>query len=93
MVDTTNFTDKTNFHGAGEDLHVVERFTRMDENSILYEFTVDGPQTWVRPWRGELILAKTQGPLFEFACHEGNRGMPNTLLGARVEEAKKEAAK
>ena len=93
VVDTTNFTDKTNFHGAGEDLHVVERFTRMDENSIRYEFTVDGPQTWVKPWKGELMLAKTQGPLFEFACHEGNRGMPNTLSGARAEEAKKEAAK
>jgi len=93
VVDTTNFTDRTNFHGAGDDLHVVERFTRMDENSILYEFTVDGPKTWVKPWRGELMMAKTQGPLFEFACHEGNYGMANTLRAARAEEAHREAGK
>jgi hypothetical protein len=93
VVDTTNFTDKTNFRGASEDLHVTERFTRMDENSILYEFTVEDAKTWDKPWRGELMLAKTEGPLFEFACHEGNYGMPNTLKGARAEEAKKETAK
>jgi hypothetical protein len=91
VVDTTSFTDKTNFHGASEDLHVVERFTRLDENSIRYEFTVEDAKTWDKPWRGELMLAKTQGPLFEFACHEGNYGMPNTLRGARAQEAKDEA--
>lgn len=93
VVDTTNFTGKTNFHGASEDLHVTERFTRLDENSILYQFTVEDAKTWDKPWSGELMLAKTEGPLFEFACHEGNYGMPNTLKGARAEEAKKEATK
>jgi hypothetical protein len=87
VVDTTNFNGKTNFHGAGEDLHVIERFTRVDDKSILYEFTVEGAETWARPWRGELMLTKTEGPIFEFACHEGNRGMPNTLAGARAAEA------
>jgi hypothetical protein len=91
VVDTTNYNDKLNFRGSSENLHVVERFTRTDENSILYRFTVEDPATWTLPWSGELILAKTQGPLFEFACHEGNYGMPNTLRGARAEEAKKEA--
>ena len=93
VVDTTNFTEKLNFKGATEKLHVVEHFTRADENSILYQFTVEDAATWALPWSGELIMAKTAGPLFEFACHEGNYGMANTLRGARAAEAKKEGLK
>jgi len=95
VVDTTNFTDKTNFRGSSENLHVVERFTRVDEDTILYEFTVDDPATWTRPWKAEQSMVKTKGPIFEFACHEGNYGLANNLSGARAEEKKaaEEAAK
>ena len=88
VVDTTNYSEKLNFRGSSENLHVVERFTRTSSDSILYQFTVEDPQTWDTPWKGELTLAKTEGPVFEFACHEGNYGMANTLRGARAEEAK-----
>ena len=90
-VDTTNFTDTTNFRGSGENLHVVERFTRVDEETIRYEFTVEDPTTWTRPWKAELSMVKTKGPIFEFACHEGNYGLANNLSGARAQE--KEEAK
>ena len=94
VVDTTNFTDQTNFRGSGENLHVVERFTRVAEDTILYEFTVEDPATWTRPWKGELPMVKTKGPIFEFACHEGNYGLANNLSGARAQEkAAEEAAK
>ena len=94
VVDTTNFTDRTNFRGSSENLHVVERFTRAGEDTILYEFTVEDPATWARPWKAELPMVKTQGPIFEYACHEGNYGMANILRGARAQEqAAEEAAK
>ena len=86
LVDTTNFTEKTNFRGSRENLHVVERFTRVDENTIRYEFTVDDPTTWTRPWSAELPLARDKGPIFEYACHEANYGMANNLKGARAVE-------
>jgi hypothetical protein len=89
VVDTTNFTDKTRFMGSTESLHVVERFTMLDADTILYRFTVDDPATWVRPWTAELPMTRIQGPLYEFACHEGNYGLANTLSAARAEEAKK----
>ena len=86
VVDTTNFTDRTNFRGSSENLHVIERFTRTGEESILYEFTVEDPATWARPWKAELTMAKTKGPIFEYACHEGNYGLANNLSGARAQE-------
>jgi hypothetical protein len=93
VVDTTNFTDRTNFQGSSENLHVVERFTRVDEDTILYQFTVEDPATWARPWKAELPMVKTKGPIFEFACHEGNYGLADTLSGARAtEKAAAEAA-
>jgi hypothetical protein len=94
VVDTTNFNGRTAFRGASENLHVIERFTGLDENSIRYEFTIEDAATWDRPWKGELIMTKTEGPIFEYACHEGNYGMPNTLRGAREAEkaSEKEAA-
>src|SRR5262249_31066519 len=88
IVDTTNFTDKTNFRGSRENLHVVERFTRVDDNTIRYEFIVDDPTTWTRPWSAELPLAKDKGPIYEYACHEANYGLPNNLSGARATEKK-----
>jgi hypothetical protein len=90
VVDTTNFTDKTAFQGSSAALHVVERFTRVSVDRILYQFTVDDPNTWTRPWSGEIPMTATRGPLYEYACHEANYGLPGILQGARFEE--KEAA-
>jgi len=86
VVDTTNFTEKTAFRGSTENLHVVERFTRVDKDTILYEFTIEDPSTWARPWSAQIPLAKIEGPLFEYACHEGNFGLADTLSGAREAE-------
>jgi hypothetical protein len=69
-------------------MRVTERFTRMDAETILYQFTIDDKSTWTRPWSAELRMRKTIGPLFEHACHEGNYGLYNTLVGARLEEKK-----
>jgi hypothetical protein len=85
-VDTTNFTDRTNFRGSGENLHIVERFTRVDEDTLLYHFTVDDPTTWARSWSAEIPMKKIVGPVFEYACHEGNYGIAAILSGARAEE-------
>jgi hypothetical protein len=88
VVETTNFTDRTAFRGASENLRVVERFTRTDPNTLLYQFTIDDPTTWAKPWSGEIPMKKVTGPLYEFACHEGNYGMAGVLAGARTEEQK-----
>jgi len=91
VVDTTNFTDRTAFQGSSSALHVVERFTRVSADTILYQFTVDDPNTWTRPWSAEIPMKATKGPLYEYACHEGNYGLPDILRGARFTE--KEAAR
>jgi hypothetical protein len=90
VVDTTNFTDLSPFEGA-QNLHVIERLTRVDDDSILYQFTVEDPGMWTKPWSGEMPITKIDGQLYEYACHEANYGLMNTLSGARVSEA--EAAK
>jgi hypothetical protein len=87
VVDTTNFTDKTRFGGSTEDLHVVERFSRLDERTLLYRFTVDDPATWTRPWTGEYAWPATNDLIYEYACHEGNYALGNILRGARAKEA------
>ncbi len=86
VVDTTNFTDRTNFRGSGEQLHLVERFTRVDAKTLLYEFTVDDPATFTRPWSAALPMTKTTDRVFEYACHEGNYALADILRGARAEE-------
>jgi hypothetical protein len=88
VVETTNFTDKTAFRGSSQNMRLTERFTRVDEDTIVYRFTIDDPDTWTRPWTAETLMKKTVGPLFEHACHEGNYGLYNTLAGARAEEKK-----
>lgn len=88
VVDTTNFTDRTAFQGSSSALHVVERFTRVSADKIIYQFTVDDPNTWTAPWSAEIPLLATKGPLYEYACHEGNYGLPNILSGARYTERK-----
>ena len=96
VVETTNLNGKNPFRGlSSEQMRVTERFTRIDEETIRYQFTVDDPGTWSRPWSGEMPMKKSIGPIFEHACHEGNYGMHNILAGARAEEKKaaEEAAK
>lgn len=90
VIDTTNFTDKSPFPGA-QNVHMIERLTRADEDTILYQFTVEDPGMWTKPWSGELPITKIDGQLYEYACHEANYPLANTLRGARVAEA--EAAK
>ena len=88
VVETTNFTNRTSLQGAPttEKLKVIERFTRLDADNVLYQFTVDDPGTWVRPWSGEVTMTKIASPLYEYACQEGNYGMANILSGHRAEE-------
>ncbi len=86
VIDTTNFIGKGNFYGADEGLHLTERLTRTDLDTILYQFTVDDPTAFTRPWSGELPMTKSQVGVFEYACHEGNYSMTNTLAGARAAE-------
>jgi len=93
VVDTTNFNDKTRFRGSTENLHVVERFTRVDANTLLYHFTIEDPDTWNRPWSGEYTWPATDKPIYEYACHEGNYALSNVLRGARREEAEEAAAR
>jgi hypothetical protein len=87
VVETTNF--KGEFFGrmasADENLRVVERFTRVAPDVLLYQFTVDDPTAWTAPWSGEIPLTRIDGLLYEYACHEGNRGMENILRAARRE--------
>jgi hypothetical protein len=86
VVDTTNFSDKANFRGAGENLHLIERFTRIDAATIEYRFTVEDPTTWTAPWTVAVPLVKTDDPIFEYACHEANYSLRNILSIARAEE-------
>jgi hypothetical protein len=88
VVDTTNFTDQTGFHGSDGNLHLIERFTRTDPKTILYEFTVDDPTAFNRSWSARLPLVPSDGAIYEYACHEGNYALRDILAGAREEERK-----
>jgi hypothetical protein len=88
VVETTNFSDKTNIRGSGEQLRLTERFTRADAKTLLYEFTVDDPASFVKPWTAVLPMAKTDDQIYEYACHEGNYAMTGILRGARATEQK-----
>ena len=79
VVETSNFSDKTAFQGASSTLQVVERFTRTAEDRILYEFTVEDPATWDQSWSAEIPMMSTEGPMFEYACHEGNHDIRHIL--------------
>ena len=87
VVDTTNFTSKTRFRGSSENLHVIERFQRVDANTILYRATIEDPGAFTRPWTLEYPFVASTGPVYEYACHEGNYAMPDILGGARKKEA------
>ncbi len=93
VVDTTNFTDKTRFRGSSPNLHVVERFTRLDANTLRYQFTIEDADTWTRPWTAEYAWPRTSDLMYEYACHEGNYAMGNILRGARLKEKEEAEAK
>ena len=86
VVDTVNFKRETSLDGSSANTHVIERFTRAGENTLLYEFTVDDPSTWTRPWSAVIPMSKGEGPILEYACHEGNHAMEGILRGARKRE-------
>jgi hypothetical protein len=92
VVDTTNFSEKTRFRGSSPNLHVVERFSRIDAKTIRYRFTIEDPATWVRPWSGEAAWPATTDSVYEYACHEGNYAMGDILRGARLKEKEAEEA-
>ena len=91
LVETTHFSDKHGYRGSTRDRHLVERFTRIDADTLLYEFTISDPVTWTAPWTAQIPMRSNELPLFEYACHEGNYAMPNILGGARQEERKQES--
>jgi len=82
VVDTTNFSADTNFMGAAENLHLIERFTRVAADEIRYEITVDDPTTWTKSWTVMVRLRQSQERIFEFACHEGNSPVLEDMLTA-----------
>ena len=85
VIEVTNFHPKTNYRGSGETLRLVERYTRTAQDAMRYEVTIDDPHTFERAWTAVLDLA-AQGPMYEYACHEGNRGLENILRAARSDE-------
>ena len=87
VVETTNFTDKTNWYGSTAGLRLVERFTLADAKTLKYEFTVTDPATWTKPWTMEAPLPRIEPPLYEFACHEQNYGLINVVKGAQIRAA------
>lgn len=96
VVETTNFTEKAReqrvemlnvVFGVSEHMRLVERFTRVDTDTIDYQFTVVDPTTYTKPWTAAIPMTAIEGPLFEYACHEGNYALPNMLRGARADEA------
>jgi hypothetical protein len=92
VVETTNFSDVTAFRGTSRNMQLTERFTRRDADTLIYEFTVDDPQTYARPWTVQVPLTRTDGQVYEYACHEGNYGMAGALAGARARERQAEGA-
>jgi hypothetical protein len=87
VVDTTNFKARTGLYGGDENLHLVERFSRMEDGNLLYNFTVDDPTAWTASWSGEYMWKASDGKVYEYACHEGNYAMGNILRGARLLES------
>ena len=93
VIETSNFTDKASFSGnlaakgaSGETYHVIERLTRVSDGSLAYEFTVEDPTWWTRPWTAVIPMTRTDQSVYEYACHEGNYGMFNILSGSRADD-------
>jgi hypothetical protein len=92
VVETINFRRETSLQGSTADTRLIERFTRIDADTVKYEFTVSDPNSYSQPWSAMVPLSRIPGPLFEYGCHEGNYALPNILAGARAQE-KEDAAK
>ncbi|REJ77163.1 MAG: hypothetical protein DWQ36_17660 [Acidobacteria bacterium] len=86
VVDTTNFHPLSRQAGGSEDMHLVERFTKMPDGNLLYRFTVTDESVWTEPWTGEYVWRSTDEKIYEYACHEGNYAMEGILKGARLLE-------
>ena len=86
VVETMHFNRLTGPRGSTPDARLVERLTRVGPDAIEYEFTIEDPATWTSPWTAQVELKRTDQPLYEFACHEGNYSMEGILAGARAEE-------
>src|SRR5262249_37055325 len=80
-----NFKRETSLPGSSASTHLIERFTRADANTLLYEFTVNDPTTWTRPWTAVVPMARSEDPIYEYACHEGNYAFGSILAGARAD--------
>ena len=93
VVETTNFRPGLAFAGAPETITLTERFRRIGEGQILYSFEIDDPGVFTAPIRGELAFNAIPGPIYEYACHEGNYSFPNQLLGHRLAEQAREDGK
>ena len=87
VVETTNYNPNEALFGGSADMKVTERFTRVGPKRLRYEFKVEDPTVWAQPWGGEYEFSPAKGPVFEYACHEGNYALPDILAGARLEEA------
>ena len=88
VIETVNFRPERIFRESSTNLRLVERFTRVDADTLLYEFTAEDSTTWTRPWTAIVPMTKIEGPLYEYACHEGNYGLAGVLAGARAREKK-----
>src|SRR5229473_7400083 len=86
IVDTTNFLKDGAFRGATSNMHLVERFTRVNRDTLRYDFTVDDPATWTKSWTASIPMVRTDEQIFEYACHEGNHALEGVLRGARYQE-------
>jgi hypothetical protein len=93
VVDTTNFSKDGSFRGSTPNMHLIEKFTRVDADTLRYDFTVEDPATWTRAWTASIPMTRTDEQIFEYACHEGNHGMVGVLKGARYEDSLKGATK
>ncbi|MCY4077535.1 MAG: hypothetical protein OXH04_19130, partial [Acidobacteria bacterium] len=85
----TSFLTETSLRGSSRDTELVERFRRVDPDTVMYEFTVEDPNNYARPWTMMMPLRRTDGPLFEYACHEGNIGMHGIMAGARRKDTQR----
>ena len=86
VVDTTNYAKDGVFRGSTMNMHLVERFTRTDADTLRYDFTVDDPETWTRQWSVSILMVRAERPIYEYACHEANYGLEGVLRGARFQE-------
>ena len=84
MVHTVNFNGKTSYRGVGKNLHLTERFTRVNAETLDYQYTIDDPESFTRSWTEQLPMTRDEKQLFEYACHEGNYGIEGSLSGARA---------